>query len=87
MSSKQPPKATTVCAIKNTDDPIDQATLQKLVDKLKSRADTLFDAARDSDSQNVDNNGKGHARAFISGQATAYRRAAEMLEALYELPF
>jgi arsenate reductase-like glutaredoxin family protein len=51
--------------IKNTDDPIDQATLQKL----------------------VDNNGKGHARAFISGQATAYRRAAEMLEALYELPF
>lgn len=73
--------------IPTTDDPIEQVELQRLVDKLRLRADTLFDAARDSDSQNVDSNGKGHARAFISGQATAYRRAAEMLEALYELPF
>lgn len=73
------------CRIPNTDDPIDQATLKRLADKLKVRAGALFDAARDADSQNVDS--KGHTRAFISGQAAAYRRAAEMVEALYELTF
>ena len=79
-------KSETVCEIKNTDDPIGQATLRKLVEKLRMRSGTLFDAARDADSQNVDNR-KGHARAFIAGQATAYRRAADMVEELYELPF
>jgi hypothetical protein len=67
-------------------DTIEIEKCNALARDLQARANTLKDAFADMCRMNIEGR-RGVADPFLRGQAAAYEKAAELIKAMYELPF